>query len=207
MIVAALSVPEMSQALSPPVTATMQEPIELSRGAFVIQTTSGNLLKSTINSKSLVKTLIANRKELSTSVGRIQSVISSELQNPAWKNVLQELVEVEGDLASSVQVSLPSDIKATLRDLSSGKFNFLFNGEIFNIAVDPSFGKDEDEIKVTIKGFKQGQVARTLPKLSEPTYGPIRTYFSKYEGFWSWWGTPYPSQVSAYGQPNRNNSG
>ena len=196
--------PSMSLAALPPLppsttttTTATTESIELSKGAFVIQTASENLLKSTIDSKSLLRALFTNRKEISESVGRIRSAVSSELQNPAWKNIFRELLEVEDDLAGSVQVYPPQDIKVALQDLASGKLNLLVNGEIVNVVVDETFGKDEDEIKVTIKGFKQGQVARTVPTFSEPRYGPIRTYFSRYEGFWSWWETPYPDQVSS----------
>lgn len=194
---ATFAVPTMSLLLLPAsASATVTaDPIELSKGAFVIQTASESLLKSTIDSKSLLKTVFTNRKELSASFGRIQSVISSEIQNPAWKNVLREILEVEDDLAGSVRVSPPSDVRETLKDVASGKLNFLINGEIVNVAVDPSFGENEDELKVTIRGFKQGQIARTLPTMIEPRYGPIRTYFSKYERFWSWLATPFPSQV------------
>jgi len=200
IVAVAVSAPSTSLALPFPASTTTiasTESIELSKGAFVIQTASESLLKSTIDSKSLLKALFIDRKELSESVGRIQTAVSSELQNPAWKNILRELVEVEGDLAGSVQLYPPQDIKVALQDLSSGKLNLLVNGEIVNVVIDESFGKDEDEIKVTIKGFKQGQVARTVPTFSEPRYGPIRTYFSRYEGFLSWWETPYPDQVSS----------
>jgi hypothetical protein len=207
MIAAAVSAPSMCLALPFPTASTTTtlatDSIEISKGALVIQTASESLLKSSIDSKSLLKALFTNRKEISASVRRIQSTVSSELQNPAWKNILRELVEVEDDLAGSVQVYPPEDIKVALQDLASGKLNLLVNGEIVNVVVDETFGKDEDEIKVTIKGFKQGQVARTIPTFSEPKYGPIRTYFSRYEGFWSWWETPYPDQVNCTCQEGR----
>jgi len=197
MAEAALSVPSSSLAL-PSTTMTVSvdpDPIVLSKGAVVIETTSTELLKSTVDSKSLVKTVFANRQELSSSVGRIRSAVSDELQNPAWKKVLRELIAMEDDLVGLVKVYPPEDIKVTLQDLAAGRLTLLVDGEIVNVAVDKSFGTDEDDITVTIKGVKQGQVVRRLPTISEPKYGPIRSYFSRFEQFWSWWESPYPSQV------------
>ena len=193
--------------------AVMQAPIilpahadtvELSRGAIIVQTSNvessfsnhDSWMKSSIDSKNLLKTLFQNRKELSSSVGRIQTVIGQELaQVPAWKELQKELLSVEGDLAGMIRVLPPSDIRETIKDVSAGKLNLVVNGEIINIQVLPTFGDQEDDLVIAIKGFKGNDVFRFPTPGDEdsaqPRYGPIRSYFSQYEPFWNWWATPF----------------
>ncbi len=178
-------------------TETTTDTVELSKGAIVVQTTSNTLLKSTIDSKSLLKTLFVNRQELSASLERMQSTISQELASPVWKEIQKEFLAVEGDLASSIQVTGPNNVKDTVRDVVAGKLNLIVNGELVNIAIQPNLGENQDEVVISIKGFKGTNISPLSFTLDDdgPRYGPIRSYFSKYEAFWSWWATPYPSQV------------
>jgi hypothetical protein len=177
---------------------TAKPTVELSKGAIVVQTASDALLKSTIDSKSLLKTLFVNRQELSASLGRIQTTISQEFSNPAWREVQNEFLVVKGDFASSVQIMAPSDFKQTVRDVASGKLNLIVNGELVNVAVQPTFGENQDEVILSIKGMKGTKISPisfSATEESRPRYGPIRSYFSRYEGFWNWWTTPYPTKV------------
>ena len=172
--------------------------VVLSKGAIVVQTASETLLKSTIDSKSLLKTLFVNRQELSASLGRIQTTISQELTGPAWRELQKEFLVVQGDLASSVQIIPSSDVKETIRDVASGKLNLIVNGELINVAVQPSFGENQDEVIISIKGIKGTKISPISFEDAGPRYGPIRSYFSRYEAFWNWWVTPYPSQVRSF---------
>ena len=181
---------------SPAMAATDPNVLQLSKGAVVVQTTSENLVKSTIDSKSLLKTLFLNRQELTSSLGRIQAAIAQELSQPVWNEISKEILSVEGDLVNLVKISPPSDVKETIRDIASGKLNLLVNGEVVNVAVVPNFGEQEDDLVIAIKGFKGNKVFSFANDEAPPRYGPIRSYFSKYEGFWTWWSTPFPSKVS-----------
>jgi hypothetical protein len=176
--------------------------LELSKGAFVVQTSNKagqSLLKTEIDSQSLVKTLFKNRKALGASTGRIQQAIQDELKRPVWLEVQKELVDIEGDVLPTLKISPPSDITATLKDISKGKLNFLVNGEIVNIVVEPTFGEEEDDLIVRISGFKgeklTGLVASDGSDAFKSSYGPIRTWLGQYEAFWAFWDEPYPSKV------------
>jgi hypothetical protein len=175
--------------------------VELSRGAFVIRTSAeqGALMKTQIDSKSLIKTFFSNRKAVSESLGRIQKSVQQELKEPVWLELQKEIMDIEGDVAPTIQFTPPVDIQQAVKDFSQGKINFLLNGEIFNIAVEPSFSEKEDDLVIKVKGFKGEllpyQIAAREAQ-AEARKGPIETQLAKYEAFWEFWNQPYPSQVS-----------
>jgi hypothetical protein len=176
--------------------------VELSRGAFVIRTSADQgdaLMKTQIDSKSLVKTLFSNRKGLSESLGRIQKSVQQELKEPVWLELQKELMDIEGDVAPTIQFTPPADIQQAVKDFAQGKINLLLNGEIVNIAVEPSFSEEEDDLVIKVKGFKGEllpyQIAAREAR-AEARKGPIETQLAKYEAFWEFWNQPYPSQVS-----------
>jgi hypothetical protein len=175
--------------------------VELSRGAFVIRTSAeqGALMKTQIDSKSLIKTFFSNRKAVSESLGRIQKSVQQELKEPVWLELQKEIMDIEGDVAPTIQFTPPVDIQQAVKDFSQGKINFLLNGEIFNIAVEPTFSEKEDDLVIKVKGFKGEllpyQIAAREAQ-AEARKGPIETQLAKYEAFWEFWNQPYPSQVS-----------
>lgn len=137
--------------------------VELSSGAFSVQAYTGGggveTLKTTgLDSTALFKTLLKNRRELGASIGRLQNALTDELNSPVWTEIKKEVLQIEGDIVSDVKISAPSDWTQTFKDLSQGKLNFILNGEIVNVAVDSSIGKDEDKIVIKIDGVKVGYV-------------------------------------------------
>jgi hypothetical protein len=178
-------------AIAPP-PAHAAPVVELSRGAFVIETTTTSadqsLLKAKIDSKSLIKTLFVNRKELSSSLGRMQSALQTELDEPVWLEIQKEILSIEGNVVPSIKITPPSDLKQTIEDITQGKVNFLVNGEIFNVAIEPSFSETEDDLVIRVKGFK----GERLP----PIIREERTQPSQFDEFWVFWDEPYPSQVT-----------
>ena len=169
--------------------------LELSTGAVVIQTsasTSGeSLLKAEIDSKSLVKTIFANRKELASSIGRIQSVVANELSTPFWLELQKEILEIEGDVAPSVKISPPADWKRALQDVANGKLNLLVNGEIVNVLIEPNFSQTEDDLVIRVTGFKGERFSLPERAPPAPRYGPITSFIRQFEGFWSFWDQPF----------------
>lgn len=188
-------------AIAPP-TANGAE-LELSRGAIVVQTSSKpgqQLIKTEVDSQSLIKTLFKNRKELGASAGRIQKAFQDELNAPVWREIQKELVDIEGDVLPTLKVSPPSDITTTIKDISKGKLNLLVNGEVISVTVEPSFGKEEDGLIVRIKGFKGEQLPGSIEskEVTMPSYGPIRSWLAQYDDFWAFWNEPYPSKVKLH---------
>mmetsp|Transcript_3014 Transcript_3014/g.7091 ORF Transcript_3014/g.7091 Transcript_3014/m.7091 type:complete len:417 (+) Transcript_3014:91-1341(+) len=188
--------------------------LNLSKGAIVIElatpttTTSGDESSTNTRTKSqfkkfdasqeqrLLQTLLKNRKQLGASIGRIQQSIQNELQvrdsntgstaAPIWTEIYQEILSIEGDVVPKVQITPPTDLAATVRDLRNGKLNLLVNGEIINVSVEPTFGKDEDDLIIRIKGFKGGMIPKATQEAPSPSsyYGPIRSWLSKFKPFW-----------------------
>ena len=173
--------------------------LQLSKGAFVIQTSSKpgqSLIKTEIDSQSLLKSLFQNRKELGASIGRIQGAIQQELNGPAWLDIQKEIIDIEGDVLPSVTLTPPADLAQTVKDVSKGRLNFLVNGEIVNIAVEPTFGEEEDDLVVRITGFKGEKLTGLISEQSlfKPAYGPIRTWLGQFEEFWAFWDDAYPEK-------------
>jgi hypothetical protein len=172
--------------------------IEISSGAFIIQTAattkSGDqsnaqsVRMTEIDSKSLIKTLLANRKDLAASFGRIQSAVIKELGEP-----------VGSDISSAVKIP-PADWRQVVQDVTSGKVNVLLNGEIVNFSVDPNFSETEDDLIIRVKGFKRERLSRTFYAPVEnslgPAVGPLQAKLAEYQSFWDWLDEPYPTQVS-----------
>lgn len=182
--------------------------VEISRGAFIIQTqttsskdqqSSSSIVKTEIDSKSLIKTLFANRKDLAASFGRMQSAISKELSTePVWMELQKELLDIEGDVSSAVKITPPADWRQAVKDISSGKVNFLLNGEIVNVAVEPNFSDTEDDLVIRVKGFKGEGLPGTFyaaPEKSGPAVGPIRAKLEEYNAFWQWLDEPYGATI------------
>jgi hypothetical protein len=184
--------------------------IEISSGAFIIQTAattkSGDqsnaqsVRMTEIDSKSLIKTLLANRKDLAASFGRIQSAVIKELSEPVWMELQKEILDIEGDISSAVKIIPPADWRQAVKDVSSGKVNFLFNGEIVNVSVEPSFSETEDDLIIRVKGFKGERLPGTFYAPVEnargPAVGPLRAKLAEYKAVWEWLDEPYPTQVS-----------
>lgn len=169
--------------------------VTISRGAFVIQTSTGtNNPKMQIDSSSLVKTLFANRKELLSSVGRIESTIQNELQNErVWAELQGEIMSIEDDVVPSIRFASPKDWRVAVRDLSEGKLNFLINGEIVNVSIEPSFSEEEDDLIIKVKGFKGEKLPSMMNDRNNngPQYGPIRSKLAEFEEFWTFWNEPF----------------
>lgn len=188
--------------------------LSLSKGAIVIElgaTTSDDGSTATKSQfkkfdssqeQKLLQTLLKNRKELGASIGRIQKSIQNELivkdintgptAAPIWTEIYQELMSIEGDVVPKVQITPPADIASTVKDLRNGKLNLLVNGEVINVSVEPTFGKDEDDLIIRIQGFKGGMVPKAT-KESPPSsayYGPIRSWLAQFDQFWSLWNSP-----------------
>lgn len=126
--------------------------VEISSGAFVVQTN----VKGTelVDARALLTTLIKNRKAVTASLNRVVDAVKAELSTPVWREIQREVLQIEGDVAADIQISAPYDVTQTLRDLSKGRLNFILNGEIVNLAVDESFGKEQDEVVIRVQGFK-----------------------------------------------------
>eukprot|EP00980_Cylindrotheca_fusiformis_P011465 scaffold2659_cov107-Cylindrotheca_fusiformis.AAC.8 len=190
------------------VTAPANAELELSRGAVVIETSAKqgqSLLKTEIDSQSLIKTLFKNRKELGASAGRIQQAFQDELKQPVWVEIQKELGNVEDDVVPTFKISPPSDISVAIKDISKGKINLLVNGEIVNIAVEPSFSKEEDDLIVRITGFKGGKLSAMVEDDSTVSAtGPIRSWLSQFDEFWSFWNAAYPSKFLLNGMEATN---
>jgi hypothetical protein len=162
-----------SPILAPPVANA----VEISSGAFSIQTSTSSgqsLFNAEIDTRSLLTTLLKNRKAITASFERVQNAISEELKTPVWKELAKEVLQIEGDVVPDVRFLPPSDWTQTFKDLSQGKINFILNGEIVNIAVDPRFGKEEDELFIRVEGFKGVDLSGL-----KPTGNPIADVYSK----------------------------
>ena len=183
-----------------PAAYAAESVVELSRGAIIIETTSTekqSLVKAEIDSTSLIKTLFTNRKELQGSLTRLQQSVAKELNEPAWLEIQKEILQLEGDVAPSIKVSPPSSWKQAVEDVSKGKLNFLVNGEVVNVAIEPNFGEKQDELVVRVKGFK-GERLPSLTGIDTPpaqVYGPITAWIRQFDEFWAFWDEPFPSQV------------
>jgi hypothetical protein len=162
--------------------------VEISRGAFVLETSAGvdnqSLRKTQIDSKSLLKSLFVNRKELSASLGRIQKSIETEFKAPVWVEISKNILNIEGDAVSSIKFVPPRDWQQTVKDFSKGKLNFIYNGEIFNVVAEPNFSEEQDDLVIRVKGFKGEKIIGFVTE--EPAVEP----------FWEVWNAPFYPEVS-----------
>lgn len=198
-----------------PYTVANAAELSLSKGAIVIDLTAPTTTSTgddtqkrselkkfdASQEQKLLQTLIKNRRELGASIGRIQQSIQNELQisesntGPTaakiWTEIYQEILSIEGDVVPKLEIIPPEDLATTLKDLRDGKLNLLVNGEIINVSVEPTFGKDEDDLIIRIKGFKGGMVPRVREAPSPSAYyGPIRSWLSEFRDFWVFWDSP-----------------
>mmetsp|Transcript_29989 Transcript_29989/g.28884 ORF Transcript_29989/g.28884 Transcript_29989/m.28884 type:complete len:332 (-) Transcript_29989:240-1235(-) len=166
--------------------------VELSSGALTIQTSKQNgqsLLRTEVDAKKLVSLLFNNRKDLNASVKRIASVVKEEFSQPAWLDVSREILQIEGDVAPEFKVRLPSDWQQTLKDISKGKLNIVYNGEIINLSVDDKFSAAEDEIVIRAKGVK----GIPIPSLQEtPTMRAKSNVEQQIDAVQNFWESPLP---------------
>jgi hypothetical protein len=168
--------------------------LELSTGAFVIETSTKRetLANARIDSGSLITTLFKNRQALTSSLGRIQKTIGEELSSPAWTAVQKAVLQFEGDVAPELKFIAPADLKQTVLDLRQGKLNFVLNGEVVNVVVEPQFSDQEDDITIRILGFKGVDFTQ------EPTV-VARGYISQQlNGIYEFWVSPVPEPYSKF---------
>lgn len=193
----AMAVTPTDNAAGSPVLSTLSKQ---AKGALQIQTSSSSFKSTTLDSKALLQSLLTNRKALASSWDRVQQAVAQELvSEPAWQALANQVLQIEGDVGNAVTVSPPSDLRAAIQDLTQGQLNVVVNGELVTITVQPQLGDQEDDLTITVRGFKQFRLSPLPPApIDAPKYGPIRSYFSKYEAFWNWWATPYPPQVSLF---------
>jgi hypothetical protein len=140
----------------------------LSSGALTIQTSKQNGqsgLKTELDAKKLVSILFKDRRELNASVKRVADVVTEEISKPAWIELGKEILQIEGDVAPEIEINPPSDWQQTLKDLSNGKLNVIYNGEIINLSIDEKLSASEDEIVVRATGFKG--LSSSLPTVQE----------------------------------------
>ena len=177
--------------------------IELSKGAIVVQTTAASTTTKTtkttsnaagIDSQRLLKTLFSQRKELTASLKRIETSIVTEFtEQQVWKELLQEIMNVEEDVIPSIKIRQPQDLGQTIKDLQKGKLNLLVNGEVINIVVEPTLSKEQDDLVIRNVGFKGDNFNIPSDNNDSPSdrnMGPIRTKLSELTGFWDYWNSP-----------------
>ena len=125
------TLPDSSSSLSSLFVANAAD-LQLSKGAFIVQTSNKpgqSLIKAEIDSQSLIKTVLQNRRDIGSSIGRIQNAVQSELStSTALKDIQKEILDIEGDVLPSVTITPPADLTQTVKDLSQGRVNFLVNG-------------------------------------------------------------------------------
>mmetsp|Transcript_21831 Transcript_21831/g.30774 ORF Transcript_21831/g.30774 Transcript_21831/m.30774 type:complete len:431 (+) Transcript_21831:145-1437(+) len=165
--------------------------VELSSGAIVIETSQKegqSLLKAEFDAKSILTTLFKNRKELTSSSKKMVNYVNDELNTAAWVELKKEILQIEDDVTPEVKVLPPQDWKQTVKDITMGKLNFIINGEIVNVAVEPSFGEKEDELIIRAKGLKNVP----LPELSEPQIVAKNRIQEQLDELYFFWNSPVP---------------
>ncbi len=173
------------------------------------KTNSGDLSKVIASTESTVNKVVdtallngSNRKQLTESVKRIQSSITTELTSvQAWKEVTQILKDYGVDLQkeTTVLVRPPSDWKRTFEDATSSKINVLVNGEIMQIELEHIQNTNtkksleagepilpDDEWVLRVKGYK-GFDPTAPVKIDKPTlYSRQRPeWFRKINSYWN----------------------
>ena len=178
------------------VEAAAPPAVELSTGAILIQAATKpgqSLIKDSVDVKDLLGSLIKNRKALAASVGRVSAVVQEELKAPVWAELSREVLQFEGDVLPDVKVLPPRDIQQTVRDISKGKLNLIFNGEIINLSVDSSSSSAQDEVVIRAKGVK----GVSMPSFNEPAAFQARTKLQdQFDGVTQFWYAPL--QVGPY---------
>ena len=147
----------LASIVTAPLTANAGGGVELSSGALTIQTTKQDgqsLVKTEIDTKEFLSSLFKNRKDLTSSLKRISDAVKDELNQPAWIEIEKEILQIEGDVAPDFKINPPADARQTIKDISQGKLNIIFNGEIINLSIDDSFSDKEDEVVIRAKGVK-----------------------------------------------------
>ena len=174
-----------------PAVANALDQVEISSGAFVINTNAqtDSLLKAQIDTKGLIGTLFSNRQALTKSVSKIQSTVVEELNSKPWNDVKKAVLQFEGDVAPEVSLTPPNDWQQTIKDIRAGKLNFLLNGEIVNLSVDETLSAEEDEIVIRIRGFKGADLTTSGQEVAK---GYLE---EKIDNFWTFWQTPIESDL------------
>ena len=171
--------------------------LELSRGAIVVETGAQQpqLVKAEIDGASLLKTLFKNRSELSKSLDTIKMTVKKELANPAFADIKKEVLAIEGDVVPEIKVSPPTDFQQTVRDISKGKLEFIINGEVVNVSVEPSFSETEDEFVIRVTGYK----GLKLPSINPGEQQVSRSRLQQQVDFVSnFWNAPLDDSIARY---------
>ena len=156
------------------------------------------VLKTKVDGKALVKSLITNRKELNSSVKRIVDFTSTELKNGPWLEIGKELLAIEGDVVPEVRVKLPTDWQGALKDLTSGRFDVVVNGEILYVDVKEMKGDNpgDDEITIRIRGTKASlpefEPSATSTAATAALTGTTTEQINPGSDFWEFWNAPLP---------------
>ena len=162
--------------------------VELSSGALNIQTSKQNgqsLTRAEIDTKTLLSSLFKNRKELTASFTRISNVIKEELKQPAWVELEKEILVIEGDVTPEIKLKPPADWQQTVKDISQGKINFIYNGEIINLSIDDTFSAAEDEIIIRAKGVKGVPISGIQESPKKIVKSNLQKQIDAVELFWN----------------------
>ena len=200
-----------------PHPANAQQPInpDIPKTAIIIETNrpssssslqSDSILKTEIDGKALLKTIISNRKDYSKSLNTISNTIKNELSSPQWMELTKEVLSVEDDVAKDVglpqtiKISPPSDVVNSIKSLLKGKVQLVVDGEIIDVDVEEVKGGQtgDDEITIHVKGRRinvglPDVVDGSLISLPEEQLNPG-------SDFWKFWNDEL--DLSAMGMAN-----
>jgi hypothetical protein len=203
----------------PPANASL----DISPGTTVFETspdlTQRKLLQSTSESAlKIAQTAIVDRNDLLQSLKRLKSAASTEFTSiKAWQDVWS-IIQMYGlDLTKEISIRPPVDLRRTFQDLvQEGKVNFLVNGEVVQVSLEYSTGKDavetqnrnkgdiskqksaggasvvtpDDEWILKVQGYRGTVPASMKVAAQTPKYDAIP--FAR--NFWEYWTTRYPEQ-------------
>lgn len=180
--------------------------IETSRPSSSASLQSDSILKTEIDGKALLKTIISNRKDYSKSINTISNTIKNELSSPQWMELTKEVLSVEDDVAKDVglpqaiKISPPSDVVNSIKSLLKGKVQLVVDGEIIDVDVEEVKGAQtgDDEITIHVKGRRinvglPDVVDGSLISLPEEQLNPG-------SDFWKFWNDKL--DLSAMGMAN-----
>jgi hypothetical protein len=177
------------------------------------------LLSTTGTALQVTQTAFADRNDLFQSLRRLQSAAAAEFTSTeAWQDVWAIIQKYGLDLKKQISIRPPADLRRTLQYMvQEGKVNFIINGQVVQVSLEYSSGKDaidatkrqegdssqqsdgdatvvtpDDEWILKVQGYRGIDPTTIDVALQTPSFGARLPLWAR--NFWEYCTKPYPEK-------------
>jgi len=163
----------------------------INRQSLVVETTFPEIRgqsfdRAEIDTKALLRVILANRKDLSNSLKRILNTADEEFRTAPWASIGRELMTIKNDVETPQikKISAPTDWRGAIKEVAAGRISAVVDGEFVYVTVEETRGATagDDEITIRVRGTRLG------PELVVATAEPVVEVPDS--EFWKFWNAP-----------------